>query len=132
MFMRDEEVRSEQPIDEGPDVQEALLADAQSQDSLVTERPEPTEPAPPITSRFLFVNVAGQRARQLRRGAIARLEPDDIERLSSSKAERVAMEEVRQRLVYWEMPEWHPVRAFEVEPPRKRRRSRKQREEDAA
>ena len=131
MLMRDEEVRSEQPIDEGPEVQEALLAEAQPEDALVTEPRGPTNPAPPITSRFLFVNVAGQRAKQLRRGAIVRLEPD-TERLSSSKAERVAMEEVRRRLVYWEMPEWHPVTAVEVEPPPKRRRTRKQREEDAA
>ena len=52
------------------------------------------QPAPPITSRFLFVDVAAQRAKQLRRGALAR-----IDRPASSSAphklERIAMEEVR-------------------------------------
>ena len=32
----------------------------------------PAEPAPPITSRFLFVDVAALRAKQLRRGARVR------------------------------------------------------------
>jgi RNA polymerase Rpb6 len=36
------------------------------------------EPAPPIISRFLFVNVAGQRARQLRRGAAPRLDASGV------------------------------------------------------
>ena len=33
----------------------------------------PSEPAPPIDSRFLFVDVAALRAKQLRRGARVRL-----------------------------------------------------------
>ena len=32
------------------------------------------QPAPPITSRFLFVDVAAQRAKQLRRGALPRID----------------------------------------------------------
>lgn len=104
MLMRDEEIRTEQSLEEEPDAQEAAVAEAQSEDAAVAKQPEPGEPAPPITSRFLFVNVAGQRARQLRRGAIARLDADDAERLSRSKAERVAMEEVRRRRVYWDLP----------------------------
>lgn len=61
----------------------------------------PASPAPPITSRFLFVDVAAQRAKQLRRGARAR-----IDRTSSSphKLERVAMEEVRSGLIEYELP----------------------------
>jgi DNA-directed RNA polymerase subunit K/omega len=58
----------------------------------------PAEPLPPIQSRFLFVDVAALRAKQLRRGARVRI--DDIEHLPK-KAERVAMEEVRRGLVYY-------------------------------
>lgn len=59
------------------------------------------EPAPPITSRFLFVDVAAQRAKQLRRGALPRLE-----RLGPAphKLERVAMEEVRGGLIHYTLP----------------------------
>jgi DNA-directed RNA polymerase omega subunit len=55
----------------------------------------------PITSRFLFVDVAAQRAKQLRRGALPRLE-----RTSSAphKLERLAMEEVRSRLIEYTLP----------------------------
>lgn len=59
------------------------------------------EPAEPITSRFLFVDVAAQRAKQLRRGALPRLQ-----RLSPGphKLERVAMDEVRDGLIHYELP----------------------------
>src|SRR5215471_2774451 len=36
----------------------------------------PAEPAPPISSRFLFVDVAALRAKQLRRGARVRLDEE--------------------------------------------------------
>jgi DNA-directed RNA polymerase subunit K/omega len=52
-----------------------------------------TQPAP-ITSRFLFVDVAAQRAKQLRRGALPRLERGTVAS-GYHKLERVAMEEVR-------------------------------------
>ena len=58
----------------------------------------PTEPAPPIGSRFLFVDVAALRAKQLRKGARVRLGQDVP---LAHKAERVAMEEVRRGLVYY-------------------------------
>jgi DNA-directed RNA polymerase subunit K/omega len=61
-----------------------------------------SEPAPPIESRFLFVDVAALRAKQLRRGARVRI--DDVEHLPK-KAERVAMEEVKRGLVYYNVPE---------------------------
>ena len=65
------------------------------------EAPElPSEPAPPINSRFLFVDIAALRAKQLRRGARPRL-GEDVPR--PHKAERVAMEEVRRGLVYYEV-----------------------------
>jgi DNA-directed RNA polymerase omega subunit len=62
--------------------------------------------APPIESRFLFVDVAAMRAKQLRRGALARLSDEDgVEhRAAPHKAERVAMEEVRRGLVLYEVP----------------------------
>ena len=70
----------------------------------------PSEPAPPIRSRFLYVDVAALRAKQLRRGARPRL--SDGERVHAPhKAERVAMEEVRQGLVYYDVPGRKPERA---------------------
>ena len=62
----------------------------------------PSEPAPPIQSRFLFVDVAALRAKQLRRGARPRI--DDDEGPLPCKAERLAMEEVRRGLVYYDVP----------------------------
>jgi DNA-directed RNA polymerase omega subunit len=68
------------------------------------EAPElPTEPAPPIHSRFLFVDVAALRAKQLRRGARVRFEPEPVVPLPH-KPERIAMEEVRRGLVYYDVP----------------------------
>ena len=69
------------------------------------------EPAPPIESRFLFVDVAAMRAKQLRRGALPRLDDADEEqadrahRVQPFKSERVAMEEVRRNLVLYEVPQ---------------------------
>ena len=63
----------------------------------------PAEPAPPIESRFLFVDVAALRAKQLRRGARPRFDGD--EGPMPHKAERVAMEEVRRGLVYYDVPD---------------------------
>jgi DNA-directed RNA polymerase omega subunit len=67
------------------------------------EIPEiPSEPAPPIESRFLFVDVAALRAKQLRRGARLRIVSE--EGPLPHKAERLAMEEVRRGLVYYDVP----------------------------
>jgi DNA-directed RNA polymerase subunit K/omega len=66
---------------------------------------EPTLPAPPITSRFLFVDVAAQRAKQLRRGALPRVERQPG---SSGKLERLAMQEVRQGLIAYTTPTMSP------------------------
>ncbi len=60
----------------------------------------PAEPAPPIHSRFLFVDVAALRAKQLRRGARMRFEAAQMTS-APLKPERVAMEEVRRGLVYY-------------------------------
>jgi DNA-directed RNA polymerase subunit K/omega len=74
-----------------------------------TETPAAPRPkAPPIESRFLFVDVAAMRAKQLRRGALVRLTDQDeayeAHRPHPHKAERVAMEEVRRGLVLYEVP----------------------------
>ena len=66
------------------------------------DEPEtPRQPSPLITSRFLFVDVAAQRAKQLRRGALPRLD-----RVPSGphKLERVAMEEVKSGLIDYTLP----------------------------
>ena len=65
----------------------------------------PTEPAEPITSRFLYVDVAAQRAKQLRRGARVRFEVEPTTP-APHKPERVAMEEVRRQLVHYTTPIW--------------------------
>ena len=69
--------------------------------------PAPLPKAAPIESRFLFVDIAAMRAKQLRRGALPRLSQDghDVQRAAPHKAERVAMEEVRQGLVYYDLPQ---------------------------
>jgi DNA-directed RNA polymerase subunit K/omega len=63
----------------------------------------PPEPAPQITSRFLFVDVAALRAKQLRRGARVRFREGEAP-AAMHKAERVAMEEVRRGLVFYDIP----------------------------
>ena len=92
----------------------------------VPELPETPEPsgavdapqAPdiaPIESRFLFVDVAAQRTNQLRRGALPRLpqlRPDPVTGVrpqGTMKLERVAMEEVRQGLITYELPTPKPT-----------------------
>ena len=62
----------------------------------------PTEPVPPIQSRFLFVDVAALRAKQLRRGARIRFDSEPGIP-APHKPERVAMEEVKRGLVFYEV-----------------------------
>ena len=63
-----------------------------------------TAPAAPITSRFLFVDVAAQRAKQLRRGALPRVDRTLTAAPAPHKLERVAMEEVRSGLIHYSLP----------------------------
>ena len=81
-----------------------------------TEVEEPVQrpQAPPIDSRFLFVDVAAMRAKQLRRGARLRLNDEDgwdPNRPTHFKAERLAMEEVKHNLVLYEVPPPKPAPA---------------------
>jgi len=57
-----------------------------------------------IESRFLYVDVAAARAKQLRKGATVRL---DAGAPRATKPERLAMEEVNQRLVEWDLPDFN-------------------------
>jgi DNA-directed RNA polymerase subunit K/omega len=68
-----------------------------------TDQDVPLEPAAPITSRFLFVDVAAQRAKQLRRGALPRLDRHPPLQ-GPHKLERIAMEEVRGGLIHYTLP----------------------------
>jgi DNA-directed RNA polymerase subunit K/omega len=80
--------------------------------SLAEQEQEPRAPALPIESRFLFVDVAALRAKQLRRGARPRLSEtmfDADPHGRPIKAERVAMNEVREGLVEWDLPDFKAV-----------------------
>ena len=86
------------------EIQEPLGSISETDAEPLTPRPK----APPIESRFLFVDVAAMRAKQLRRGALPRLADDNAgedHHVQPFKAERVAMEEVKRCLVLYEVPE---------------------------
>ena len=86
-------------------MEETVQTPAQPQ----TEAPAPlipSEPVPLPDSRFLFVDIAALRAKQIRRGARVRIL--DAEHLPK-KAERLAMEEVRRGLVSYDVSPPHPA-----------------------
>jgi DNA-directed RNA polymerase subunit K/omega len=104
-------------MEEAPDFTNESTVDesAAGSDAVVPEEmPVPAEPVPPITSRFLFVDVAALRAKQLRRGARLRydLEPGTP---APKKPERMAMEEVKRCLVHYAVPRWRDGRVDTVE-----------------
>jgi DNA-directed RNA polymerase subunit K/omega len=69
---------------------------------------EPLEPAPVVSNRFLFVDIAALRAKQLRRGARPRIDQTLDHHPLPHKAERVAMEEVRRQKVPFDLPPAKP------------------------
>lgn len=75
--------------------------DTASESQTAVEEPieAAAEPAPPIKSRYLFINVAAMRAKQLRRGAKPRVEVTE----GREKAERLAMEEIQRGLIPYEV-----------------------------
>ncbi len=72
----------------------------------------PAQPAPEINSRFLFVDVAAMRAKQLRSGALVRLDKGEGRHVPH-KLERVAMQEVKERLVEYDLPATPVTRVIE-------------------
>ena len=69
----------------------AAGAEAEVEEADAVEAPEPEAPRermPPVESRFLYVDVAARRAKQLRRGALPRLAALVRRRASSSSASR--------------------------------------------
>ena len=75
----------------------------------VAEPPEERDPAPPVESRFMFVDIAALRAKQLRRGALPRIDTegagsDDESGTPSRKLERIAIAEVQGGLIHYTIP----------------------------
>jgi DNA-directed RNA polymerase subunit K/omega len=92
------------------------MSEVEVQQGEVTEPQEesriPTGPVTPIESRFLYVDVSALRAKQLRRGAKPRLaEGAEGEQHGTkpNKAERIAMAEVRNNLVEWDLPDFKVI-----------------------
>lgn len=90
---------------------EPASAGMASEEAAAAER----EPMPPPESRFLYVGVAAKRAKQLRRGAHPRLrelapDPETGERPDPrGKLERVAMREVDDGLIVYDVPDPNPA-----------------------
>lgn len=88
----------------------------------ISDAPDWSRDMPPITrdSRFLYVDVAARRAKQLRRGALPRLEalapdPETGERPATvAKLERIAMEEVDEGLIAYALPDEQEAPAEEA------------------
>lgn len=106
-------------VNDGASPDEAVKRPDNEAVSAVESAPEGPKPAPdapvtasrPIDSRFLYVDVAAQRAKQLRRGARPRL--DDVPEADLDqtrwggqrlKLERIAMREVDAGKITYEVP----------------------------
>jgi DNA-directed RNA polymerase subunit K/omega len=92
-------------------------------DMPVAGRPKPDErfAISPTEGRFLFVQIAAQRAKQLRRGALNRLQPEAPASspetpAASHRPERVAMEEVRRGFIQFDLSE-DPIPQTKTEGP---------------
>ena len=82
----------------------AFPADRSEETASITEDEASFEPAAAIENRFLFVDVAALRAKQLRRGALPRL-ADVEQREMPHRLERIAMLEVENGLIPYSVPE---------------------------
>ena len=70
---------------------------------------EDRKPMPPVLSRFMFVDIAALRAKQLRRGALPRVtlrshEVESDKPQPTPKLERIAMQEVEEGLIVYDYP----------------------------
>jgi DNA-directed RNA polymerase subunit K/omega len=86
--------------------------ESQHEQAPADESRDSREPAAPIESRFLYVDVSALRAKQLRRGAKPRLTDPHHEAEPgprATKAERIAMQEVKNGLVEWDLPDFKVV-----------------------
>lgn len=103
-------------------VPEEVPAAEPAVDAVEPDAQEWSRDMPPITrdSRFLYVDVAARRAKQLRRGALPRLDalapdPETGERPATvAKLERIAMEEVDEGLIAYALPEEQEAPAEEA------------------
>lgn len=71
--------------------------------------PEPREPMPTIESRFMLVDIAALRAKQLRRGALPRVGDSrpapETGGASTRKLERIAIAEIDKGLIVYDIPD---------------------------
>ena len=95
-------------MDQEPEVFDAAAETEDAGEAAGTEADR--EPPAPIESRFLYVDVAAQRAKQLRRGALPKLEElagdvgaDEAVTLGR-KLERIAMREVDRGKIHYDVP----------------------------
>ena len=90
-----------------PELEISQLESVTADTPAAEETPIVHPKAAPIESRFLYVDVAALRAKQLRRGARPRLDQveENVPVSKAVKAERVAMEEVKANLVQWDLPD---------------------------
>ncbi len=74
-----------------------------------TAPPEPREPMPTIESRFMLVDLAALRTKQLRRGAAPRVSESrlgaETGTSSKRKLERIAVAELDEGLIVYELPD---------------------------
>ena len=100
------------------DAPETALTDVDAAEAEPEAEPWPRN-TPPLTraNRFLYVDVAARRAKQLRRGALPRLngllpDPETGERPEpGQKLERIAMQEVDDGLIAYALPEQQDAEA---------------------
>ncbi len=86
------------------------MENVQPEEAPAADSPElPSEPAPLVSNRFLFVDIAALRAKQLRRGARPRIDHVAEHHPMPHKPERLAMEEVKQQKVYFDLPPLKPA-----------------------
>ena len=98
-------------MSEAQKLSDSVVAEADETVELDPEPvPEPVErdPMPPVESRFMFVDIAALRAKQLRRGALARVpsrSEAEGETGPNPKLERIAMQEIENGLIVYEIPD---------------------------
>ena len=91
-----------------PDSVVAEAEETVKADPELVPAPVERDPMPPVESRFMFVDIAALRAKQLRRGALARVpsrSEAEGETGPNPKLERIAMQEIENGLIVYEIPD---------------------------